>query len=317
VTQWKASPVPEIFTRCINKGGCLVAASAASLTVGRYTLPVYEIYKVGQELHWVEGIDILGNFGLDLVIVPHWNNAEGGNHDTRFCFMGRPRFEKLIALLPEKTPVFGLDEHTACILNLETNEAEVHGIGSVNLRGDNREITFKSGDRFPLDVLRGEAGGSEWKPHAAAISPPANIEEGKPDIFWDRIHSLEATFHRGLEGHNAKESTNALLELDRSIWQAQSGLENEEAITEARDTLRNLIVLLGTELAASPKNEIECLTPLVEGLLELRQRFRVNRQWEEADAIRNLLYHVNIIVEDDKGGSRWQLVTEPKDTAGI
>ena len=85
VRQWKESPVPEILTQCVTNGGCLVAASAAALTVGRFTLPVYEIYKVGHDLHWVDGMDILGQFGIDTVVVPHWNNAEGGTHDTRFC----------------------------------------------------------------------------------------------------------------------------------------------------------------------------------------------------------------------------------------
>ena len=90
VRQLKESPVPEILTQCVVKGGCLVAASAAALTVGRFTLPVYEIYKVGHDLHWVDGMDVLGQFGFDLVVIPHWNNAEGGTHDTRFCFVLKP-----------------------------------------------------------------------------------------------------------------------------------------------------------------------------------------------------------------------------------
>ncbi|MGD8878300.1 MAG: hypothetical protein PVH75_11130, partial [Syntrophobacterales bacterium] len=86
VRQWQETPIPEILTKQVENGGCLVAASAAALTVGRFTLPVYEIYKVGEELHWVEGMNILEHFGFNLVVVPHWNNAEGGTHDTRFCF---------------------------------------------------------------------------------------------------------------------------------------------------------------------------------------------------------------------------------------
>jgi len=308
VEQWTGSPVPQIFAQCIQNGGCLVAASAAALTVGRFTLPVYEIYKVGQKLHWVEGIDILGKFGLNLVVVPHWNNAEGGTHDTRFCFMGEPRFEKLFSIFAGKVPVFGLDEHTACILNLETDEAEIKGIGTVTLRRKDREITFQSGDRFPLTVLRGEAGDSRYKSRTATTPAPKDTSDGQPDDFWDRIHSLEASFHSGLAGHDARQSTNALLELDRSIWQAQTDLENEQFITQARDTLRDLIALLGTELASSPKNETECLTPLVDGLLELRQNFRANKQWAEADAIRDILNRVKITVEDAENGSRWQVV---------
>ena len=310
VDQWNGSPVPEIFTQCVNTGGCLVAASAAALTVGRFTLPVYEIYKVGQKLHWAEGMNILGNFGFNLVVIPHWNNAEGGTHDTRFCFMGEPRFQKLVALFSEKVPVFGLDEHTACILNLETDEAEIKGIGTVTLWSNDREVTFKSGDRFPLNVLRGDSVASDWKPDAAAALPSHEANDSRQDTFWDRVHSLEASFHKGLAGHDARESTNALLELDRGIWQAQTDLENEEFITQARDTLRDLIVLLGTELASSPKNEAECLTPLVDALLNLRQNFRAKKQWVEADAIRDILYRVNITVEDAQNGSRWQLVSQ-------
>ena len=310
VDQWQGSAVPDIFAHCINKGGCLVAASAAALTVGRFTLPVYEIYKVGQKLHWVEGIDILGKFGLNLVVIPHWNNAEGGNHDTRFCFMGEPRFQTLVELMPQNVPVFGLDEHTACIMNLETDEAEIKGIGSVTLRRDDREITFESGDCFPLKILRSGAHDSEWQSHTAAAPAPQEVGDSGPDTFWDRINSLEASFRNGLAGHDARESTNALLELDRSIWQAQIDLENEEFITQARDTLRDLIVLLGSELAVSPANETECLTPLVEGLLELRQNFRANKKWPEADAIREILSRVGITVEDAKNGSRWQLASQ-------
>ena len=99
VRQFQETPISEILKKMIHSGGCLVAASAAALTMGRHTLPVYEIYKVGQEVHWFEGLDLLSSFGFNLVVVPHWNNAEGGTHDTRFCFMGEPRFQKLEALL--------------------------------------------------------------------------------------------------------------------------------------------------------------------------------------------------------------------------
>jgi len=309
VSQWRGSPVAEIFTQCVNNGGCLVAASAAALTVGRFTLPVYEIYRVGQNLHWVEGMDILGKFGFNLVVIPHWNNAEGGTHDTRFCFMGQPRFQKLVSLMTEQVPVFGLDEHTACIMNLATDEAQIKGIGTVTLRRAEREITFKSGDRFPLNVLRGAAGESQWQsPTAAPV--PHEVDDAGQDTFWDRVHSLEASFHAGLARHDARQATNALLELDRSIWQAQTDLENEEFVTQARDTLRDLMVMLGSELASASGDDSQCLAPLVEGLLQLRQNFRENKQWAAADAIRDVLDQVNIIVQDDQNGSSWQLASK-------
>jgi hypothetical protein len=307
--QWQDSPVPEIFTQCVTKGGCLVAASAAALTIGRFTLPVYEVYKVGQDLHWAAGMDILGKFGFNLVVIPHWNNAEGGNHDTRFCFMGAPRFRKLEALLPEDVSVFGLDEHTACILNLETDEAEVKGIGRVTLRRKNGVVSFKTGDRFPLEILRGESVAPGWKPESVETPAAADSPDSGGDSFWNKIHRLEAGFQDGLEKHDPKLATNALLELDRTIWQGQTDMENEEFVVQARDTFRDLIVLLGNELAAAPRNRAECLAPVVEALLELRQNFRAKKQWLEADAIRDLLQQINITVEDDKDGSRWLIET--------
>ena len=84
----------------------------------------------------------------------------------------------------------------------------------------------------------------------AAPAPPEVDDVGR-DTFWDRVHSLEASFHKGLAAHDARQSTNALLELDRGIWQAQADLENEEFGTQARDTLRDLIARLGTELASA------------------------------------------------------------------
>ncbi|NNL76791.1 MAG: hypothetical protein HKO68_10695 [Desulfobacterales bacterium] len=307
VRQWKASPIPEILTQCVTNGGCLVAASAAALTVGRFTLPVYEIYKVGHDLHWVDGMDVLGQFGINLVVIPHWNNAEGGTHDTRFCFMGDPRFRKLESLLPENVPVFGLDEHTACILDFENREAEIKGIGRATLRSSKGELAFKTGDRFPLEILQGGVIDADWKPGLADTPTQTKTSGGEQDSFWDKIHTLEASFHKGLEQHDSKESTNALLELDRTIWQAQQNLENDEVVAQARDVLRDLLVLSGTELASSPRNQTECLAPLVEALIELRQKFRTKEQWAEADALRDILESVNISVEDSKNGSRWRL----------
>jgi len=307
VRQWQETPIPEILTKRVEDGGCLVAASAAALTVGRFTLPVYEIYKVGEELHWVEGMNILEHFGFNLVVIPHWNNAEGGTHDTRFCFMGESRFAKLESLLPEDVSIFGLDEHTAFLVDLDKNEAVIKGLGTVTLRSRGGEIAFTKGDRFSLDILRGEDLGKDWQPVVREQTVSEETPEIKGESFWDRIHAIETAFRAGLEQDDTKEITNALLELDRTIWQATQELEHEEFISQAREVLRDLIVLLGMRLEASPKDRTDCLGPLVEDLLTLREKFRENQQWQEADAIRNSLERAQIIVEDAEDGSRWRL----------
>ena len=308
VRNWQGTPIPEILSRRIEAGGRLVAASAAALTVGRFCLPVYEIYKVGEPLHWVEGIDVLGRFGLGLVVIPHWNNAEGGTHDTRFCYMGESRFRELESMLPEDVRIVGLDEHTACLLDFEREEAVVKGIGRVTLRNREAETVFVSGDRFPLDVLRGgEIGARRRAPPPEAPSPGPAIEKAG-ESFWDGVHALEAAFHAGMENQMTRKSTNALLDLDRLIWQAQQNLESPEFISQAREILRELIVAFGLKIESSPKDRAVCLAPLVEELLQLRQSYRESRCWQEADAIRERLERVNVLVEDTSGGSRWSLL---------
>jgi cyanophycinase-like exopeptidase len=306
VRQWCQTPIPEILAKRVEDGGCLVAASAAALTVGRFTLPVYEIYKVGEELHWVEGMDVLSRFGLDLVVVPHWNNAEGGTHDTRFCYMGEPRFRRLESLLPADSSILGLDEHTACLIDLETEEAVITGIGRVTLRRDSAERSFEKGERFPVDVLRGGSVGEGWRrevPAAINVHMSTETEEGS---FWDGVHRIEVAFQQGLEAGDSGQTTNALLQLDRTIWEAQQALESGEFISQARDILREMIVTLGVKLS-SAVDPTGFQGPLVEELLELRERFRQRKQWQDADAIRDCLQRVSIVIEDTEEGPRWHL----------
>ena len=127
------------------------------------------------------------------------------------------------------------------------------------------------------------------------------------DESWDQIHRHEAIFHEGLETREARKAINALLELDRMIWQAQQDLENPEFISQAREVLRELIVLLGTELANSPKSLEACLSPLVADLIDLREKLRQEKQWEAADAVRQCLERSGAMIEDTKDGPQWKL----------
>ena len=137
-----------------RRGASLVVASAAVLAIGKLTLPVYEIYKVGDELHWQDGLDVLGPFGLSLAVVPHWNNNEGGAElDTRRCFMGVERWEQLYALIPPDVTVVGVDEHTALILDLAAETCRVLGRGEAVVIRAGVAQSFVSGQEFELRVL--------------------------------------------------------------------------------------------------------------------------------------------------------------------
>ena len=168
-------------------------------------------------------------------------------------------------------------------------------------------MIFEKGERFSLEVLRGGEAAKGWKPMAQKPTPQELNSDIKGESFWERVHAIEETFRMGLEAHQPKESTNALLELDRTIWKAQQDLESEEFISQARDTLRELIVSLGVKLESLPRSKAECVAPLVEELLALRQNLRQKGQYEEADAIRESLHRADVITEDTKEGARWRL----------
>ncbi len=307
VRQWQQTRVPAILRERVGAGGCLVAASAAALTVGRFTLPVYEIYKVGEALHWLDGIDVLSPFGFNHTVVPHWNNAEGGNHDTRFCFMGASRFESLSALLPPDVGIIGLDEHTACLIDFDREEAVVRGIGTVTLRHRAGEEVFRRGAPFPLAALRGGRP-SAIVGNQTGHSPDDGLPSTETDApFWEAVHGMEETFHATLD-REPREATNAVLELDRIIWEAEQNLENPEFISQGREILRELIVLLGSALAAAPDSKEACLKPLMAELLALRARFREARQWAEADTLRDALQRAGIVIEDTDEGTRWRFM---------
>lgn len=117
----------------VKSGASLILASAATIAFSHHTLPVYEIYKVGEELHWQPGLNIYHALWQDLTVIPHFNNTEGGaNLDTSYCFMGEHRATQLLAQLPPHTPVLGLDEHTALIIDLNSGEQQVRGKGSLH-----------------------------------------------------------------------------------------------------------------------------------------------------------------------------------------
>lgn len=316
VRQLKETAIPVLFSAMVTRGGTLAVASAAALTVGSHTLPVYEIYKVGEELHWVEGLNILGLLGLDVVVVPHWNNAEGGNHDTRFCYMGEKRFRDLESMLPGGRSIIGLDEHTACILDFSTGTAAVEGLGNVTVRCNGEEQYYSRGDRISFEQLLCVKGLPEDETGKTSRSGDENSVEADPSTveilqqdqsFWKSMHAVEEAFHRAMDRRDSAGMVNQLLEADRLLWQAQLDLENPEFVSQGRELFRELIVLAGTGIEQVAQKIPDKFNNLVEGMIELREKYRQGKNWAEADQIRSILQDTGVVLEDTHEGPRWHL----------
>jgi cyanophycinase-like exopeptidase len=135
-------------------GATLIFASAATISIGAHSLPVYEIYKVGQDVHVVDGLNLFSDFGLQVSFIPHWNNTDGGaDLDTSRCFIGMDRFAEWCNLVPSDNETIGLDEHTGLIMDFETGMCEVSGVSSVSLVRECDPEMYPSGSKFPLSEL--------------------------------------------------------------------------------------------------------------------------------------------------------------------
>ncbi len=315
VRHLKDSPIPALLSAMISRGGCLVAASAAALSVGSHTIPVYEIYKVGEPVHWVGGLNILGKLGLELVIVPHWNNAEGGNHDTRYCYMGEKRFRALEAELPPGTVILGLDEHTVCTLDFKAEEAVVQGLGQVTIRIEGSEKRFARRDLISFDLLRGDQS-ANLQGRTVTVKSGIKADHllqseamgtGPDPAFWDKMHNIEKVFHQSLAAKDATMMIKQILEADRVLWKAQLDLENPEFISQGRELFRELIVLAGTGIKELTSLIPERFDSLISALVRLRENYRRDQRWPEADQIRNILLETGVLLNDTGTGPKWEI----------
>jgi hypothetical protein len=320
--QWADSPIPAALADGLRDGGILTMASAAALTLGTVTIPVYEIYKVGADPSWLPGLDLLGPAtGLQAAVVPHYDNAEGGNHDTRFCYMGERRLRMLERQLPPGTFILGVDSHTALVLDLDRRTASISGLGEVTVRVNGRsavllrgsEVAFETIFEVARDLATGEAVDLTWESRriggGGRRGTPTGERSARPaEPLRDEMADLEGAFVAALGQRDCRAAVAALLDLDSAIEARLRAGEDSPDLDNARATFRSLIARLGeaaTDLGADPRSTVE---PFVEALLTLRARARETKDWATADLVRNRLSAAGVEVRDGPDGSSWVLM---------
>jgi cyanophycinase-like exopeptidase len=257
-----AAALEDVLSR-----GVVIFASAAALTAGTHTIPVYEIYKVGEQPTWRQGMDLLSKVtGLKAAVIPHFDNAEGGTHDTRFCYMGERRLSLLEEQLPADTFILGIDEHTGVRIDLDEQRAHVFGRGPAGETVSVADIAAHAGTRL------------------------ANV----------RVESAEGVNARHLEemleSGRVNDAVEALLnldEIDRDI--------------DTRAVVHALITRLGQLAASPRVDVRSIVGPYIDALLEARQLARKNKRWDEADIIRDRLTELKVIIKDDSTESSWEI----------
>ena len=315
LSTWRGSPVPEALADKLAHGGVVVFASAAAVTVGRFALPVYEVYKVGKPIHWLDGLDLLSphGFGADCVVIPHFDNAEGGTHDTRFCYMGERRLQALEEMLPADAWVLGVDEHTALVVDLDAREVTVTGRAGVTVRRRGVMERFAAGARVPVASLvaaaRGAVQGGAAAPGPAGVPQDPGAGEPPPtrSPLLGEVTRFEQAFAGALTDRRATEAAEAILALDRTIleWSADT-LQSDEP-DRARAVLHSLVHRLGEAAAVGLRDPKQLLAPLVERLIVLRAELRAERAFQLADRLRDRLTAAGIELHDTPDGTTWTL----------
>jgi cyanophycinase-like exopeptidase len=322
---WDGSGIDAEVADVVRRGGAAVFASAAALTLGSHTVPVYEVYKVGEEPVWRAGLGILERVaGIVAAVVPHWDNNEGGNHDTRFCYLGETRLERLESELPDGVGVLGVDEHTALLIDPEAGLATIDGRGTVTARYRGSERVWSSGATVSLgelaEALAGRSlssvGGREASrtvvrdlaiPATPGAPEPTSGEAGTLREAADRAL---ARFDEAVGARDADEATHAVLDLESAIVSWSADTEQSDDTDHARRTLRTMVVRLGELARTGAADPRERVAPFIDLLLERREAARDARDWPAADAIRDGLAANGVEVRDTPDGTQWHLPEE-------
>ncbi len=326
---WRDTALPGVLRETVAGGGTLVFASAAALTLGSHTVPVYEIYKAGFEPYWEPGLNLVADLtGLPAIVVPHYDNAEGGHHDTRFCYLGERRLAALEAELPDEVFVLGVDEHTALVLDLAAGTAQVLGNGGLTIRRRGLSVVHPSGselrladlDPAPAGPPSGASGTLESAGSVPSLPsdgvPSGGFEANRPkeSEFDSPAPSLRAAagqcrsrFASALQARNVDAAVAAALDLEQAITDWLSDPLSSDDGDHAHGVLRSMVVELGELARTGTADPAVAIRPYVELLIALRSRAREANDFSASDQIRDALSSSGVEVRDTPTGPTWSL----------
>jgi hypothetical protein len=347
LAHWQAGPVAAgLRDRVLAGEGLTVLASAAAATAGRFTLPVYEIYKAGGAPRWLDGLDLLGSLGLTVALIPHYDNAEGGRYDTRHCYLGERRLTVMEQELGDDAAVLGVDEHTAMLIDLRTSDIEIRGRGGLTVRRSGDSVVLPADTRVSVaelsDLIRGirrvrgdgdkpggtspagtagqhdtaaaDAGapalpaGAPALPAGDAGAPALPAADAEPAALTlpEIMAAAERRFEAAAGTRDADVMVGVILELETAIGQWEADMDEDQGTEQARAILRSLIGRLGQAAQDGLTDPRDRLRPAVEPLLELRATLRGAGNFTAADAIREALAAAGLDISDTPEGTRWQ-----------
>ena len=313
--QWSGSSFARIMIDKLNNGGIVTFASAAALTLGKATVPVYEVYKVGQDVQALDGLDILAAIGINAAVIPHYDNTEGANHDTRFCYLGEARLQMFESLLDEDTYVLGVDEHTGLVIDLDAATASVVGNSNVTIRLRTESFVYPTGSVIPLSLLQSPSSlltgsGEVSSSHSIAPSPVAPAEPTQANSLDAVLDESIQQFDQAMQQRDALAAVRAVLALEQAMQDWSIDTLQSDVLVRARGTLRSMISRLGDAAIGGVRDPREVVAPYIEAMLSVRATVRAEKRFDLSDVIRDVFASLNIEVRDTPTGVEWSLPTE-------
>jgi len=243
-------------------------------------------------------------------VIPHYDNAEGGHHDTRFCYLGEGRLSTMEAELPDDSFIIGVDEHTAVLLDLDLATATVLGNGGLTVRRHGRSVVHPAGRTIDFADLASGADRSATSASSAPVEraepesePAANVStslRAAADAIADRFDAALAT-------NDVDGCVTAILDLEQTLVDWSSDTLTSDEGDHARAHLHRMVVRLGELATVGAQDPRTVVGPFVDGLLELRGRARDAKDFATSDWIREHLTSVGVEVRDTPDGAEWLL----------
>ena len=117
--------------------------------------------------------------------------------------------------------------------------------------------------------------------------------------------SFHARFVEAMDDDlNTPRALAALFDLAREI---NRGRERGANVSPAQDTLLDLAAILGLDLSVSTDDAEASAGPFIQLLVDLRSDLRADRQFDQADRIRDELADLGVTLEDTPAGTEWTL----------
>ncbi|MDH3958572.1 MAG: hypothetical protein OEU98_03750, partial [Actinomycetota bacterium] len=231
--------------------------------------------------------------------IPHYDNREGGTHDTRFCYVGGRRLGQIEADLGAAF-ILGVDEHTALVLDLDAGTAWVAGRSAVTLRFRGVEDVVPNGSRLTIAELEDRIAG-------LGAATAVGREAGSPDSPAGAGATVDGALADSSPGAGASAGISPEAASDSDANTPDLAGAVLAALPDSAAGERAAVVELAQRAdAASAEHDRELAGHAVQALVDLRADSRAAGDWGASDRLRDVLVGIGVEVRDSREGSTWQ-----------